>query len=64
MRDKFRLYLLLHERILFRRMVVAVWLVIGLTIYIVTRDPVEEFISGRSAHLDGYDLGPVMSGLK
>lgn len=64
MRDKFRLYLLLHERILFRRMVVAVWLVFGLAVYIVTRDPVEEFISGRSPHLDGYGMGPVMSGLK
>ncbi|MDP3510530.1 MAG: hypothetical protein Q8T09_21350 [Candidatus Melainabacteria bacterium] len=64
MRDKFRLYLLLHERTLFRFMVVAAWLALVLITYEVARDPVAEFLSGKSSHLDGYGVGPVMSGLK
>ncbi len=64
MRDKFRLYLLLHERTLFRVMVVGVGLLCGLVVYQVTRDPVAEFLSGRSDRLDCYGVGPVMSGLK
>ncbi|MFA7337695.1 MAG: hypothetical protein WC028_12985 [Candidatus Obscuribacterales bacterium] len=67
MREKFRLFLLIHERTLFRVMMVPVWLVlcfIAYETYEVARDPVAEFLSGRSSHLDGYGVGPVMSGLK
>ncbi len=39
MRDKFRLYLLTHERTLFPFMVVGVGLVCGLAIYLATLKP-------------------------
>ncbi|MBP9092972.1 hypothetical protein KBI23_18250 [bacterium] len=64
MRDKFRLYLLTHEQPVFRAMVITVCLLIGPAIYLATCDPVADFISGRSSRLDGYGVGPVMSGLK
>lgn len=65
MRVKFRLFLLVHERTLFRVMVVCVWFVLGVITYeVARRDPVAEFLSGRSDHLEGYGMGPVMSGLK
>ena len=57
MRDKFRLYLLLHEKPMFRLMVAAVCLLIGWITIEVARDPVEEFLSGRSSRLDGYGSG-------
>ncbi|MDQ5935724.1 MAG: hypothetical protein QG574_3039 [Cyanobacteriota bacterium erpe_2018_sw_21hr_WHONDRS-SW48-000092_B_bin.40] len=64
MRDKFRLFLLIHERSAFRAMAIAVCLFGGIAIYLEIRDPVEEFLSGRSSRLDGYGVGPVMIGLK
>lgn len=64
MRDKFRLYLLTHERSAFRAMAITVCLIGGFAIYFEVRDPVEEFLSGRSSRLDGWGAGPVMSGLK
>lgn len=39
MRDKFRLFLLIHERTLFLFMVVGVGLVCGLVIYLATLKP-------------------------
>ncbi len=64
MRDKFRRYLLTHERSAFWAMAMAVGLFGGIAIYLEIRDPVEEFLSGRSDRLDGYGVGPVMIGLK
>ncbi len=39
MREKFRLFLCVHERTLFRVMMVSVWLVCGLAMYIATLTP-------------------------
>lgn len=64
MRDKFRLFLLTHERSAFWAMAMTVVLLVGIAIYFDIRHPVEEFLSGRSNRLDGYGVGPSMSGLK
>jgi len=45
-------------------MAITVCLIGGFAISLEVGDPVEEFLSGRSDRLDGYGVGPVMSGLK
>ncbi len=64
MRDKLRLYLFKHERIIFRCMVFSMWIFMALGTYAISRDPVGDFLSGKSNRLDDYCIGPVMSGTK
>jgi len=64
MRDKFRLFLLTHERSALWAMAIAVCLCAGIALYFDICHPVEEFLSGRNSHLDGHAVGPSMSGIK
>lgn len=64
MRQKFREFLVTHDRGAFRTSFIFTAVFTAAIVCHNAREPVQDFLNGTCSSLDGYCVGPVMSGTK